>query len=733
MASLSVGLDTFVICDPERSRSTCTVFLAHVDDPDRERLGRLFVLTEITPTHPNNLDVIRIIQETTSSAYYGVTDRGVETAFEVALAETNSRLQDLLRGEHHQWLSGLSTFIGVQKENLLVFSHVGSVQALLMRGSRIVDLVQASGADPAPNPLKIFSSVVSGQLEDGDTLLVSTLSLLDYFSQEKLRRTVTGTSPSEAAAYLDSLLRDNPANTAFACLILQLHPATATFAPAFAPGPVLRPTGQNQSEVSMERLIERERSTRELLTPSLWNSLKLLTQSGYTRLEDTVRTRFLRKPARRRTGSWREKQPRPRSLFVTGLLALWRLFKRVLAFSLMLLLAGIGSLIRILRRSRTPDQPRTGDRVGQMVRSVRRMTRQQRLILGGVVVLLVSLTLGITVVARRSPTATKAGRAATIASVTDKTGQVKTILTYGDEQGARKLLGEIDALIATLPTKSKNDRDQIASLQKELENAREKTRHAVRPTLTVQADLGGVSRSAAFSLAKIGSRLLAVTAAGTILDVTAEGKPAVLAAPATDIPVVDTASDETGWLLRSATGLTRFTLADKKFVPQTITLPAEPLAMTIFQQRLYIADKKTGQILRFPRSGDGYGTGKSWVTDTTFSTENVRSLSIEGSIYALHANGAITELVQGNVQDFTLDPIDPALTDAASLWTSPDSTYLYVFSPSSERLILFDKSGKLEIQFTATEFKNGRAFAIDEKAKKAYVVTDSTVQAFSLK
>lgn len=733
MASVSQVHDSLVISDPERSRSTCNIFVAHVDDAERERLGRLFVVTEIAPAHPDNQRLIHTLQETVSSAYYSISDRGIETSFEQALAETNARLQDFLRGDHRPWLQGFSTFIGILKDTNFVFTHVGAIQAFLIRGNRIVDLLHSTGTEAALNPLKIFSSVVTGQLEPGDSLLVATTSLLDYFSQEKLRRTITSSSPAEAAAYFDQLLRDNPANTAFAAFILQLQsaalPAVRSVA---APTDSALSGSASMPGASMDKLIERERSTRELLTPSLWRSLQVLFRSGARRAEDSLRTRVLHKPARRRVSGWREQEERPQSLLITGLLSLWRLFVRLLKFLLMLLVAGLSSLRRLVFKPAPSNVQPARDRMATTVRSIQRLTRRQQLVLGGVAVLLLLLSQGLIMAARpNTPRVGKQERSDIVRSVNDTVDRISAMLTYGDEQGARKLIGEADDLITKLPAKRKGDRQEVESLKAKLVVPKEKTQHIVRPSFEMQADLTALDLSPV-QIALVGNFLLVAGQTGKVADVTSAGKPADFGAPEQSVTVVDALSDDRTLLLRTSNGLLRFTPSTKVFEATTITLPEKPGAWAIFQQRLYAVDATGGQILRYTRAGKGYATGTPWLKDQTVALSDVTGLAVDGSVFVLQKDGTLLELVQGSKRAFTLDPVDPPLAETARLWTDANSQRLYILATASKRLLSFDKNGKLEAQFIDDRFGNALGFAINEKTQTGYVLTRTAVESFSL-
>ncbi|MBI3115426.1 MAG: hypothetical protein HYZ09_02960 [Candidatus Kerfeldbacteria bacterium] len=736
MAALRVTLDKLLICDPERSRSTCNVFVSHVDDADRERLGRVFIVAELTPAHPENQELIHLIQETINRAYYSVTDRGVETAFEHALAEANARLQELVREDQRNWLSGLALFAGVVKDSSFVFTQVGSIQGFLLRGTRIVDLLHGS-ASPIVNPLKIFSSVVSGQLEEHDHVVVATSSVLDYFSQEKIRRTVQAAPPSESAAYFDQLLRDNPSNTAFAALILTLEssaqPTTSeSIAARVQPGPL--PLGQPRA--SMDQLIEKEAATRELLEPSFWRSITQLARHSYQRTEDAIRTRVLRKPTRRRLASpWRESAGKPRSMFVSILLWLWSVVKRLFVLLFMVLVTGVSAVRRLFTRSphREPGRTTVGEQLSGLVGWIQRMTGRQRLVFIGMIALVLALTQGLLWYAGRDTNALSADeRAQIVATVRAKTEEINTVLSYGDEQAARQLLNETDGLIAQLPSKRRADREIVDELTAGLADAKAKTRRLEKPVLVEHTTLAGLGTPEPRRVVRAGTSLYVVTSIGEVIDVTNEGAPRIVGAPLDEWDVIDVAPDGDNVLLLQSDALTRFTVESQQYSALTIALPDSPGGLVTFQNRLYLLDRTGGQILRYPRTSSGYGASQPWLTDPSVTLTDARSLAIDGAIYVLQANGTVLELVRGEQQDLAFDPIDPPLSSAALLWTEELSDFLYVFSPETNRLAVFKKNGALKVQYEDASFGSATGFAVDETNAVAYVLSGNSVVRFPL-
>lgn len=731
MATFQPILDSFLIYDPERDRSACSVAIPLVPEADRERLGRLFLVSEIHPDRPGHAERLRALQDIITNAYYSTQDRGVESSFEQALSVANSWIQEQLRRDDEPWSSGFACFVGAIRDSFITFTRVGDIQGLLMRGLRVASMAPSTAGETI-NPLKVFSTTWNGTLLPTDTLLVATSSLLDYFSQEKLRRTLNRVTPAEAAAEIEAALRDNPTHTAFAALILQLQPAGAGSAPDRIER-VLRPSALT-TQASVEALNAKARSTHELLRPSLWRSIVLLVRDGAARSEDVIRTTLLRKPPRRRYVPTRERGERPGSLIVSTLVALGSLLKRGLLLLLSFFIAGFGALIR-LSRGRHGALPAARPPVRQSfaiaARGIKRLPRRQQIALAAIVVAVVGLIVGGVVAGGRGTRRPSVDKTALATHIKDKATQLETVLSYGDEAGAQALLKEIDELIATHPAKRQGDRAAVDGFRSTLAPLRDRVNLVIHPTFTTHADLSGQGRGALVALTRLNRTLYAVSDAGSVLDVTTEGKPELFEPPAQPLIVQDAIPDTNTLLLWSEDSLTRFTPRDASYAAVEITLPVEPRVLATFQQRLYVIDRPTDQIIRYTRAGAGYGTGTPWLKDRTVRVGDATGLVIDGSVYVA-ADGTIHEFIQGAPQALTLQTVEPTLSGMTELWTDETTTRLYALSPSTGRLVVFTERGSLVAQYADDRLRDARSVVIDERAKLAYILTSTTVERFPL-
>ncbi len=101
------------------------------------------------------------------------------------------------------------------------------------------------------------------------------------------------------------------------------------------------------------------------------------------------------------------------------------------------------------------------------------------------------------------------------------------------------------------------------------------------------------------------------------------------------------------------------------------------------------------------------------------------SLATDGSVYLLYKDGTTRKYLKGaSVQDYAPTTIEPTLTEAADLWASAESDRIVFIDKGGNRAIAIDRTtGRLLAQYTAREFENLRAGAVDESGRTLSLLT----------
>lgn len=115
--------------------------------------------------------------------------------------------------------------------------------------------------------------------------------------------------------------------------------------------------------------------------------------------------------------------------------------------------------------------------------------------------------------------------------------------------------------------------------------------------------------------------------------------------------------------------------------------------MKTYNDRLYLLDPERNQIWRYIRRRDNFDIGEGY--NQNAQLQNGVSLAIDSSVYVLQADGYITQLYQGQKQNFPIRkaPIAP-ITEATKIYTNTDLGSIFILEPSKKRVLVFKKDPK---------------------------------------
>ncbi|MDP3741383.1 MAG: hypothetical protein Q8R08_03610 [bacterium] len=138
--------------------------------------------------------------------------------------------------------------------------------------------------------------------------------------------------------------------------------------------------------------------------------------------------------------------------------------------------------------------------------------------------------------------------------------------------------------------------------------------------------------------------------------------------------------------------------------------------------RLYFLDTNQNQIWRFRITDDAtIGLAEGWLKAEAALGE-ARDISIDNNIYVLFADH-LNRYFNGQAQNFTLSAVSPAISDAQKVFTTPEQQMIYILEPSVERVLVYNKTGRLQTQIKSPKLRDAADLFVDEKAKIIYVTS----------
>jgi hypothetical protein len=151
------------------------------------RVGNLYIVGLLKNALPKNKNLLENLAQIIKKEYYRPKSLSPEKALKEGLTQANNFLEDLGKRGDVSWLGNLSFLVMGLKGFKWNFSKVGEIKIFLFRGKRMVDVEKRAKLDGIePYPLRVFGSLVSGKIAEGDAILILTKDVFDFFEREKI-------------------------------------------------------------------------------------------------------------------------------------------------------------------------------------------------------------------------------------------------------------------------------------------------------------------------------------------------------------------------------------------------------------------------------------------------------------------------------------------------------------------------------------------------------------------
>ncbi|HET9946517.1 MAG TPA: hypothetical protein VFQ63_00450 [Patescibacteria group bacterium] len=216
----------------------------------------------------------------------------------------------------------------------------------------------------------------------------------------------------------------------------------------------------------------------------------------------------------------------------------------------------------------------------------------------------------------------------------------------------------------------------------------------------------------------------------------------VTAEKTTDSPLLTFAASQTAPYVSSDT--TNFYTADNSGITQTNikTTTAKQIIKNVsdwkniggfspYLTNFYVLDKTAG-ILKYTPSGTKFSKSDYLASGVSPDLSSASSLAIDGSIWVLSGKD-ILKFTKGKEDGFTITGLDKPFVSPSVITTSVDDDNVYILDNGNSRIVVLSKTGAFIIQYNNNLFKGATQLSVDEKNKKAYVLSGKDVYQISLK
>ncbi|MBU6389668.1 hypothetical protein KGQ71_04095 [Patescibacteria group bacterium] len=691
--------------------------------------------------------------------------KNIDDQFELLLRNLNEQLNAISEQGETDWIGNLNGLILVMCGDELHFSQTGRSPAYILQKNRIRQITDENTQEGEPHPLKTFSNLASGMLQEGDHILVSNSELYREISLDALRRIMNNNSPAAAcSAIVKELKREK--NPAVSTLILKI----------ISKGEVENQKTPEPTEIILEEEFQsRFRKIQKQLTPVF---LKVGHQSqAISRASVTTA---------KKTGTLIQKNVAPvaGTILHKGLEQAHHLKKQVA--SQRSINSTPTAMVEIIlpRKERErlhnesvakaaeerldqqynpdeyaelPVEPQESSpliaRLAPLLQWIA-IPRNKKISALVVAVILIVVTAWAATV-RRLPHSTDQTNDRAVTLLQQASSLQKTAansMASGQSDAASKDIQQAESIINALTTLSDSQKSQAESIWQTLTSESDSLSKTTRLA----------SASATYSFSGSGEGLIAHLPYFYSFSNNVPGLLRTGSGDPSQVKQTVNLPDTTDWITaiiksnESDTAAYALTHSNKVYrITQTESVtaiqPVSPASgdfatgdsIGTFNGNIYILDSKNGLLWKYLNTGTAYQKGVSVIDNNRYDIKHSVSLAIDGAIYFLKADGSVTKFISGQQQSFSLKGqpyLAQKLTQPTQIITSENMDDIYVLDTgvssalhSTARVLVFDKNGNYIKEYGFPEnYTQVQAFDIDPTAKKLWILNDSQVSEFDI-
>ncbi len=638
--------------------------------------------------------------------YYFTYENGLlspEKSFEETIKLFNQKFYQHI-AEHHSYSKKINITIAILVDGNLHFVNYGNNAIWLTTSThKIINLIKSLGADTTLAGEKIFNQIFSGNITKYKRLALTNNNISAAIGANELQKILTRLPIGSIEHQLQIKLaeRSPKNNQAIIGTIIDFSPTAHT---ATTPAKV-------PPEQSLHNLFKLTNQTKKFLQPKIMPDFNKLIQIWH---------------------AIKPKQPKKSLSFK-------RIQKRFPPFSFAKLKINKNKIKDISKLPQKIKMPSTKKSLRlpapkNLLTEIRFHTkrwstafkslpRSSKILLVLALLLLITFSLSIRFINTKKTTSISTTYLEDITQqIKDLHDKTEAAIIYGNNKDARKYLDQSLNLIQQIPDNNKKRKELKDSLMAKYDNLYQRLNKISKiPSPFLFLDLQTFNQQInSQQITNLNNSLLVLSKSSllqiNINDQSIEDKTKDISSNP-DFNFIAVSGNDVA-IVNQNNNLLLYNPNEKELLTsQTISTANQNIAaIASYNRRLYLLDKGNGQIWRLNRQGNNFSPPRAWLKEEVSNNEGWRDFNIDGTIYILN-NGNIEQYSQGRRTEFAIEEITPNLTNATKIKTLPDIPYIYILDPTNQRLVIFDKDGKLVKQYTSNSFTDLKDFAINYKAE----------------
>ncbi|OGY89397.1 MAG: hypothetical protein A2927_00015 [Candidatus Komeilibacteria bacterium RIFCSPLOWO2_01_FULL_45_10] len=699
-------LAQLAIHDPSKSLKTGEILIQPAQEGGS---GDLLILIEIDFNAPAAHQFIQHFLEIAYGAYEKFKIHEPEKILENILESLNVQLPELAP-KNLNFFEKLHCFIGILAGNAVYFSTFGKIKTYLIKPALLKDI---NGQARENDQKNIFDHLLSGRLALSDRLLITAESLTDYLSLEKIKKILGTLPPAGAIAHLTNILEAAAPQVSFFSIIIQM---LSSAEPAERES-LNRPVKASGSKSSLDQLLITQKETAKILTPP--NIIEILKERLKNKLASPQKTRTTVP----RTADKRRYRPADFPLII---------IKKILSV--------LKTLWQLLSEKQRQNQlARTlADKITLVIKKFNNLSQLNKIL----AILLLALALlffqNLTWQGQKLKNLQAEENYQNILTqIGEKQIAIETALIYNDLVRSQQLLKETQTLAGGLNQDSKEKIKKYQEVREQLQRLYEKVWKVVNVAspvslinfreINLTAEVSGLGAKDDF--------LYGFTDGSQIFAVNTQTN-ATLA-----LENFNFKAKNSGYFpkIKNLVILTTdnhfYTIKENEIQKLEAVLPAdlkEISALTFYLDKMYLLDGQNKQIYRLTYFENDFRNPQKWLKED-LPLDQTLSLAADGYLYTLQSDNTVIKMGAGKKQDSIKITAEPALGQAAKIFTDEETANFYILDPQNKRFLVAAKEGNLINQYYSDQFNNLKDFIVREKEKKVYLLNGAQIFVVAIK
>ena len=686
-----------LLLQPSKPTESLEIFVAPEEMVVKSNLGQLFILVEIKSREKGIKEKIRQIVDLIKNDYYSSPVLDIESSLESTCQNLNLNLPEII-SKPEVWYKKIHILVGVTRDNILTFTQLGLFSGYLIRNNKITQILNSQPQEKQDN---FFSQLTTGEVKGGDVVIFSTLTLLDFFSLEKIKEIALKLSPEQAVQQFKNLIAENIKIPNVLSLIIKYERKLTE---------VDEKRSQTRkylqelygSQESMEQLENLKQRTGRTLSASNWPNL------------GKIKTIFV----------FKNKKPKDKKDLKLPQVK----FKKT-CLSALVPVRAVANKTKSLFRSLAKDKLIAAF---QNIQPNLKFNFKKFNIIG-IIIILVVVFIGSLIYLKYDQQVKKeiAHNQNILNQVEDKKSQAKAALIYQDEEKANNLLNQALEILNTLPQDDEKWQKQFKIQQQEIIKLINKVNNIfeVRPEILVNLstiNIGGIKE-----MVKNSDQLYVLAANGNIYKILPQEKSFSLFFEKDNLKTLASWEGDS-FILFSQDG--KFYFKNKQEEKMlNISLPADSQVndIEVYANKIYVLGKT--MIYKISRPLSATPRVINWYQDKEDLIKAAKQMIIDGYIWLINEQGKIVKLFKGKKVDFELTKLDKDLGAHLRIYTELDWNLLYILDRQNGRLLLTNKDGLVEKQFIAQSLNEAENLIISDNQNYAWFNIKDQIYQINLK